>query len=338
MKKLIVLCNEKVSVSEEQEFRCINADLQILPDGLADFYDTECIFRKSNIIQNHKFKTKKIKISSNIFKFLLDLIQTFKFIDCRYLIITITPYTFLSFLLLFTFKKKNIFVYLMSSGHEEWEHILGKWSVWIYDIMFKIITSNSKVIVCHERLFDKNKSYLVSPSRLEEVWHKNLETTPSTDIPRFLYVGRINPEKGIINFIKIFENLNIESELVIAGNNSDFKINNLKIKPLGYVLEEYNLIKAYDSCNMTILPSYTEAHPYVLEESLARRRPVIIFEDIAYVKKNKFGVFICKRNKESLLKITQYILKNYESIQYEMKENKLPLKKDMIDRFKKIIS
>ena len=82
MKKLIVLCNEKVSVSEEQEFRCINADLQILPDGLADFYDTECIFRKSNIIQNHKFKTKKIKISSNIFKFLLDLIQTFKFIDC----------------------------------------------------------------------------------------------------------------------------------------------------------------------------------------------------------------------------------------------------------------
>ena len=59
---------------------------------------------------------------------------------------------------------------------------------------------------------------------------------------------------------------------------------------------EDELIKHYDDCNITILPSYTEAHPYVLEESLARKRPILIFEDISYVKKDKYGVFVIKRN------------------------------------------
>ena len=43
----------------------------------------------------------------------------------------------------------------MSSGHDEWKNIVGSWSVWIYDLMFKIVTKNSKVIVCHKRLYDE---------------------------------------------------------------------------------------------------------------------------------------------------------------------------------------
>ena len=34
----------------------------------------------------------------------------------------------------------------------------------------------------------------------------------------------------------------------------------------------------------------------VLLEALARRRPVIIFEDIRHVAENKKGVFVSKRN------------------------------------------
>ena len=36
----------------------------------------------------------------------------------------------------------------------------------------------------------------------------------------------------------------------------------------------------YDAHNIFILPSFTEAHPKVVDESLARMRPVIIFEDV----------------------------------------------------------
>ena len=48
-----------------------------------------------------------------------------------------------------------------------------------------------------------------------------------------------------------------------------------------------------------ILPSFTEAHPYVVDESLARKRPVIIFEDIAYIVKDKKGIFVSKRDTNS---------------------------------------
>ena len=205
-KKLIILCNEKVfKESNREDYSCLNADLQILPDGLNKFYDVECIFRKLRKSGNHKYDLKKIKISGNIFSFIFNLFKTFRFKESKYLIITITPYTFLSFIILFLFKK-NVFTYLMSSGHEEYKYILGNWSVWIYDLMFKTVTKNSKVITCHERLFDKEKSFLVDPSRLNESWMLNYKT-PKKDRPRLLYVGRINPEKGIENFINIFNEL-----------------------------------------------------------------------------------------------------------------------------------
>ena len=97
------------------------------------------------------------------------------------------------------------------------------------------------------------------------------------------------------------------------------------------------LINIYDQHNITILPSYTEGYPYVLDELLARKRPVIIFEEISYVINNKKGIFIAKRNLESLTEITNYILQNYEKIQDEMNENKLPTKNSMIKQISDII-
>ena len=70
--------------------------------------------------------------------------------------------------------------------------------------MYKIVTSNSKVIVNHERLFDKKKSCLINASRLDEDWLKNYKNA-LLDKVRFLYVGRINPEKGILQFIKMLD-------------------------------------------------------------------------------------------------------------------------------------
>ena len=73
----------------------------------------------------------------------------------------------------------------------------------------------------------------------------------------------------------------LDGKLFIAGNTEKLKIEDNKVNLLGYIDSEIELIKKYDECNITILPSYTEAHPYVLEESLARKRPILIFEDIS---------------------------------------------------------
>ena len=92
-----------------------------------------------------------------------------------------------------------------------------------------------------------------------------------------------------------------------------------------------------DGANIFILPSFTEGHPQVLLESLARSRPVIIFDEISHVVGSKKGIFIAKRNPESLLEKIEYIESNYSKIQEDMKNNDLPLKKDFLEGFQSSI-
>ena len=86
-----------------------------------------------------------------------------------------------------------------------------------------------------------------------------------------------------------------------------------------------------------VLPSFTEATPYVVDESLSRKRPVIIFEDIEYIVRDKKGIFVSKRDVDSFSKITKHIMDNYLEIQQNMEKNILPTKKDMIKQISDII-
>jgi len=333
-KDLIIINNEKIFI-ENNNFYCDNLDLKILPEGLNDYYQVQYIVRSSNKKKDQKINLKNVKSESNILKFIYSVYKTFKILNATYLLVCITPYTFFTFLILFLFRKRT-FVYLFSSGHEEYRHILGSWSVWIYDIMYKIVTSNSKVIVCHERLFDKKKSHLVYISRLDEEWLTNHKEVLLDKI-RFLYVGRMSPEKGIFDFIKMFNKMELGAEFSIVGNSDNHNILNKKIKLLGYVADPKSLINVYDSHNITILPSFTEATPYVVDESLSRKRPVIIFEDIDYIIRGKQGIFVSKRDKNSFSETTNYIMENYKEIQKKMEKNVLPTRKDMIKQISDII-
>ena len=53
----------------------------------------------------------------------------------------------------------------------------------------------------------------------------------------------------------------------------------------------------------------------MLDESLARLRPVIIFPEISHVMRDRSGVFIAERNSNSLAEKIKYIMNNYVSIQ-----------------------
>ena len=87
-----------------------------------------------------------------------------------------------------------------------------------------------------------------------------------------------------------------------------------------------------------ILPSFTEAHPYVVDKSLARKTPVIIFEDIAYIVKDKKGIFVSKRDTNSFLETVKYATQNYHEIQEKIEKNNLPTKKDMLQEISNIVS
>ena len=75
----------------------------------------------------------------------------------------------------------------------------------------------------------------------------------------------------------------------------------------------------------------------VLLEALARRRPVIIFEDIKHVIGDKKGIFVAKRNYLNFFGTLNQIKKNYKKIQKEMMKNKLPTNKEFIEDFVKAI-
>ena len=89
--------------------------------------------------------------------------------------------------------------------------------------------------------------------------------------------------------------------------------------------------------NITILPSFTEAHPKVVDESLARLRPVIVFEEINHIIQDRQGLFVSKRNAAALSETIKFIMNNYSNIQENMKKNKLPTKQEFISQFTQIL-
>ena len=331
---LVVINNEKV-FKDNNEFYCGNYNLKILPEGLNNYHKVEYIVRESSKKGKHKINLQNIKIASNIIKFIYFVFATFKIKSSKYLIISITPYTFISFLFLFLFRKK-VFLYLISSGHEEWKFILGSWSVWIYHVMYSIMTSNSTVIVLHDRLCRKKNCHVITSSTLDEKWLKNYKEVKLDKI-RFLYVGRVNPEKGVYEFLKMFEKIKFDAEFSVVGNIKNLKTSNKNIKLVGYISDKQSLIDIYDSHNILILPSFTEGQPYVVDESLARRRPVIVFEDIAHIIKERKGIFISKRTIDSFCETTKHVMQNYNKIQKSIEENKFPLKEDMLKQISDII-
>ena len=110
------------------------------------------------------------------------------------------------------------------------------------------------------------------------------------------------------------------------------------IKFPGYISDRKKLIDAYDSHNILILPSYTEGQPYVVDEALARRRPVLIFEDISHIIKGRKGIFVSKRDVRSFSEMSKYVIDNYEKIQEDIGKNEFPLEKNMFKQISEIIN
>ena len=213
-KNLIIINNEKIS-NKKNYFYCDNIDIKSIREGLSKNFNVTLVARKSKVERTRHISLEKIETSSNIFSFLFSVLKTFKEKNAIYLIISITPYTFFSFILLFIFRKK-FFVYLRSNGYEEYKAIFGFVGPAIYHVMFKIVTFRSDVISCQKRLFTKRKSEIVFPSELNSFWFQNIKK-PLLDKARLLYVGRLKVEKGIFSLLKIFDEINSDVSLSIVG-------------------------------------------------------------------------------------------------------------------------
>ena len=146
---------------------CDNLDLKTTPEGLNKKFDVNLLGRKSYRQRSHEIKINKIKVFSNILTYLFEVKNALKNKDSRFLIISISPYTFLISIFIRILGQKPI-VYLRSDGYKEYRSILGFYGSFIYHIMFILVekftflTKNSvvknsllsfKISVCNDRSF-----------------------------------------------------------------------------------------------------------------------------------------------------------------------------------------
>ena len=334
-KKLFIFSNESI-YTNDNKFYCDNIDLKSTPEGLNRKFEVNLFGRKSPKQRSHEIKVKKIKVFNNIFSYLSEVKDATKNKDSKFLIISISPYTFLISLFIKILGQKPI-VYLRSDGYGEYKAILGKIGALIYHLMFTATAVVSNLISCREYILKGKKGKIINPSQLDSVW---LRQPKNTEVKNFklLYVGRLRVEKGIFALSELIRNKrDIFLTIIGAEKENSYKINQSNIKVLPTQNNKSKLIKYYDEHNIFILPSFTEGHPMVLLEALARRRPVVIFDEIKHVIGDKKGVFVSKRNFLSFLSTLNNIKKNYKKIQKDMKKNKLPTNKEFIDKFIKYI-
>ena len=335
-KKLFIFSNESI-FNHKGKFYCDNLDLKSTPEGLNKKFDINLLGRKSYKKRSHEIKVKNIRIFSNIISYISAIIKASKIPETKYLIISISPYTFIASLFIRLFGKKPT-VYLRSDGFGEYKAILGKFGPVLYYVMFIITCSISNLISCRTYILKGKKGIVINPSQLDSTW---LRKSKTPDLKKFklLYVGRIRVEKGINSFVNLIKNKrDISLTIVGAEKETSYNIKQSNVYIYPNQTNKNKLIKFYDDHNIFILPSYTEGHPMVLLEALARRRPVVIFEDIEHVIGNKKGVFISKRNFSNLLGTLNHIRKNYKKIQKEMIKNKLPTNKEFIEKLTQSIN
>ncbi len=335
-KKLFIFSNESIFLSKGK-FYCDNLDIKSTPEGLNKKFEVNLFGRKSYKNRTHEIKIKNINIFSNIFSYIFAVVKATKLSDTKFLIISISPYTFILSLFLRLLGKKPI-LYLRSDGFGEYKAIIGKFGPILYYLMFVITTSISYLISCRKYILKGKNGIVINPSQLDSTW---LRKSKAPDLKKFklLYVGRIRVEKGIKSFVDLIKNKrDIILTIVGAEKESSYSINQSNVSIHLNQTNKNKLIKFYDDHNIFILPSYTEGHPMVLLEALARRRPVIIFEDIEHVIGKKKGIFVSKRNFSNLLGTLNNIKKNYKKIQKEMIKNKLPTNKEFIDKFTQSIN
>jgi glycosyltransferase involved in cell wall biosynthesis len=126
---------------------------------------------------------------------------------------------------------------------------------------------------------------------------------------KFVFIGRIHKQKGIIYLLEAFEEFsktNKNFKLEIIGEINDYakelqgKFRNKSIIWKGYLNNRKEIVKELKSAYCIVLPSVWEGLPLTLFEAMAGERPVIVSDIPAYraVIKNEAVFFRTEDSKD----------------------------------------
>ena len=344
MSEIFIVSNDRFFLDKKNFFNS-NKNTFTIINCFKKLRKVYLIARKSAI--RLKFKNKINNIE------LLDLFGLFKILNLvkqrKIIVVSLTPYNFLiSFIMiLLGIKKKNIFLFLRIDGFIEYKIKFGLIGYLVYGVMFNLLKKNITILSCSKSLTGVNKPKLIFPSEITNSWlqnrKKNQKVILKNKTINLLYLGRFRKEKGYESLINLVNELKMNVNLKMVGN--DFKYlkkahypKNKKIKIFGQISSNNKLIKFFDQSDIFILPSYIEAYPQVILESLSRLKPIVIFNEIQYLKKTfPYGLYNCKRNKRDFEKKLKMIIKNYEKIQISILKKKIYTLENFTTQINKIL-
>ena len=180
----------------------------------------------------------------------------------------------------------------------------------------------------------KNKIIEV-PTAISSDWLNENNLFVSKQI-KFLFVGRFEKRKGIVEINKAIKNLSkIDSsaEFHFVGNipkKNRIYPNNIRVVYHGQVIDAELKINIYDNCDILLCPSYSEGMPNVILEAMSRGL-AIIATDVGAVN------LLVSENNGTLLKYCNTNLIEKSLIKFlKMKKNSiLKMKKNSIQIVRK---
>jgi glycosyltransferase involved in cell wall biosynthesis len=141
-----------------------------------------------------------------------------------------------------------------------------------------------------------------------------------------LYVGRLEPEKGVTRIVNIAEKLRTVDFIIVGYGSQEQELRNqIKIKNLSNIqllgMIDHNLLpQIYKKAHVLLLPSYTEGVPVVMLEAMMSELPVIV-TDVGSVKEilndDKGGFVVPIASTEEIIKKIQ-ILMEHENLRMEL--------------------
>ncbi|MDP2021669.1 MAG: glycosyltransferase [Hydrogenophaga sp.] len=121
-----------------------------------------------------------------------------------------------------------------------------------------------------------------------------LQCSPPTQVPRFVYVGRLSPEKGLETLMEAFAKVHLswnQSKMIIIGNGPLLKILQRQALSLGLdnaveftgSMGPEALSEQYTNATCLVLPSQSEPWGLVVNEALHYGCPVVVSDNCGCV-------------------------------------------------------
>ncbi len=275
-----------------------------------------------------KIKVTKFNLFQKKYKILNYLFSTIKILSLfyrhrNYYIFLPGNLPFVAALILSTFKKRYS-IYLRG---QIWTERNGCESI---SYLKRRVLSKAVGVICTGEYLKSlalrcNKNTIAVKPMLKKDFYelsKKLKAKPITDNRlNFLFIGRLEKKKGILNLVeasKLLSDEGIEFNLIIVGAgplSNQIKDESRKckfIQYLGMITSTREMVSVYKMADVFVLPSESEGFPRVIYEAALNKNAIVVsdLKPIRYFFDNGNCLYLRKNDTGSIVAVLRNLIKD----------------------------